>query len=533
MLASNDSSVRVLPFWVNFLNDGSRDTAAKQSNRNLGADAGPSPFNNQKGDHAMNQIPATQPATGSKFAAYHSLCALCALLLFSILSARGETIYTFTKIGDNAGVMFRYVNIHDPVCLNDAGTVVFGASATNGISHNVFLMGNGGPLTIVAADDGTTNHGAAFGELGIGLGLNNSNQVAFNAEWTYNSGINYSTLVYDPTANTIRDRGINLAADVVINDTGTVASLWYGRQLLVNDRGVTQIVGSDNRGYPASLYSGSLGGDSINNSNRVAFVWGYVAAAGKPGVFVSQAGSTNYFDPAPIIVALTNRAVVYRVGSNATSVIKTNYFYRFDYAPSINDLGNVAFEASFTNRAGIGQGIFVGNGATALTNMADTMNDPFASLYAVAINNSEEVAFNARDPNFPYGGTGVFTGPNPNSDTVIASGDSLFGGTVAGVSTYGPNFLNNRGQIVFGYALRDGTQGIAVATPHPVLQAVPAVGAMELSWPDNVPGFRLQESDSLSPAHWNDVTNSITKSNGQFTLTVNDAYSTQFFRLSQ
>lgn len=484
----------------------------------------------------MNHPIATRLTSFSKRFTTGGVLALCAMLMSSAPPAQGAATYTFTKIADNAGVEFRYLNTHDPVCLNDAGMVAFGAQATNGSPHDVILMGNGGLLTIVATDNGTTNHGAAFSEFGTGLGLNDSNQVVFNAMWPVNSGIDYSTLVYDPAADTIRDRNLDVASDAAINDVGTVIALWYGREFLAREEGVgfSLMVGSDNRGYPTSLYSGALGGDSINNSNQVAFTWGYLPASSKPGVFVTRPTQpTNFADLTPIIIALTNRVADYRAGSNSAPIIKTNYFYAFSYSPSINDSGEVAFEASLTNSSGIGQGIFVGNGTTALTNIAGTMNDPFAALYAVSINNSGETAFTAHAYNFPYGGTGVFTGPNPNSDTVIVSGDSLFGGTVSGVSTYGPNFLNNRGQIVFGYALTDGTQGIAVATPHPVLQARPASGAMKLSWPDNVPVFHLQQSDSLSPALWTDSTNEVTQTNGQFSVTVNPAASSRFFRLVQ
>ena len=72
-------------------------------------------------------------------------------------------------------------------------------------------------------------------------------------------------------------------------------------------------------------------------------------------------------------------------------------------------------------------------------------------------------------------GEGIFTGLDPVADKLIASGDSLFGSTVANIPgpDYAPglniNFssrgLNNRGQSAFFARLADGTSGIFRADP--------------------------------------------------------------------
>jgi hypothetical protein len=124
--------------------------------------------------------------------------------------------------------------------------------------------------------------------------------------------------------------------------------------------------------------------------------------------------------------------------------------------PSINSQGTVAFSGgpdTFTT------GIFAGNG-DALAVLIGA-GGPLGFFGQPSINDSGTVAFEA----FARG-RGVFTGPDPVADKVIAFGDTLLGSTVSDVRL-SPRGLNNSGEIAFYAELADGTQGIFRATPVP------------------------------------------------------------------
>jgi hypothetical protein len=82
-----------------------------------------------------------------------------------------------------------------------------------------------------------------------------------------------------------------------------------------------------------------------------------------------------------------------------------------------------------------------------------------------AINDAGTVAFLA---SLDEGGSGIFTGPNPVTDKVIATGDSLFGSTVTslGFNRFSSKGLNNAGQLTFFAQLADGSSGIFRADPE-------------------------------------------------------------------
>jgi hypothetical protein len=64
------------------------------------------------------------------------------------------------------------------------------------------------------------------------------------------------------------------------------------------------------------------------------------------------------------------------------------------------------------------------------------------------------------------GGYGIFTGPDPVANMVVAIGDPLFGSTVnaLNIANYA---INDLGQVGFLYNLTDGRNGLAIATPVP------------------------------------------------------------------
>jgi len=73
------------------------------------------------------------------------------------------------------------------------------------------------------------------------------------------------------------------------------------------------------------------------------------------------------------------------------------------------------------------------------------------------------VVFNATRAN---GANGVYTGPDPVADRVLAIGDTLFGSHVT-FTQFVRGGINDLGQIAVAYRLEDGRSGVVIASPVP------------------------------------------------------------------
>jgi 3',5'-cyclic AMP phosphodiesterase CpdA len=132
--------------------------------------------------------------------------------------------------------------------------------------------------------------------------------------------------------------------------------------------------------------------------------------------------------------------------------------------PNLNDAGSVTFHRFFNDRAG--EELVRSDGGT-LTVMADT-SGPFQSFGFTftgftppALNNNGETAFLA---DLDSGGSGIFVGPDAVADRVIATGDTLDGSTVTGLR-FCDEGLNDSGQLAFQATFNDPSvpEGIRVA----------------------------------------------------------------------
>jgi uncharacterized protein (TIGR03437 family) len=158
--------------------------------------------------------------------------------------------------------------------------------------------------------------------------------------------------------------------------------------------------------------------------------------------------------------------------------------------PAINDQGTVAFSGSVGAQIGR-PAVFKVDGKQVTT--VATGADMFTP---VNINNNGVVAFGR----LTGGGgelAGIYVGPDPQADKVVAVGDAMFGSTVNSLAGFGRapgRFLNDRGQIALYYALANGLKGVAVATPAapnlaaPLLPADSVVNAASLSATGLAPG---------------------------------------------
>ena len=304
-----------------------------------------------------------------------------------------------------------------------------------------------------------------------------------------------------------------------INPSGVVAFI---RELPDGSQGVylhrrgeeTRIADSSG---PFSRFSGA----AVDGSGRVCFQAdldsggaGLYAGRGGPLETLAETGDTYLaLDAGPAVQ--TSGGVVFRAtltdgtkalrlherGVATTLVDSSGLFRDFSATPSINEKGEVAFAATLD--AG-GSGVFKiwrGDLATlALTTpLRIAWTDPsinaagdvvsvvyrddgiselvrlrpgteeslastggfFLNLDRPLLNNRGRIAFTAfRDGT----GTGLYSGPRPGPDTILAHGTTLFGADLELVQL-SPASLNEAGQIAFYYELADGTSGIGVASP--------------------------------------------------------------------
>jgi hypothetical protein len=167
-------------------------------------------------------------------------------------------------------------------------------------------------------------------------------------------------------------------------------------------------------------------------------------------------------------------------GTTTTTVVASGTFTALIF-PFTNNGGTVTF-LGFLN--GGGSGIFSSNGGT-LTSIADT-SGPFTLFSTPSINDAGVVAFQA----FISTGAGIFSGPDPIADKVIATGDPLDGSTVAGLA-FSREGLNGAGQVAFFASLADGRQGVFLADPGD--------GGDPMPTPDPVPSPAPVPSPSSVP----------------------------------
>jgi hypothetical protein len=217
-------------------------------------------------------------------------------------------------------------------------------------------------------------------------------------------------------------------------------------------------------------------GPTMNEAGAVAFradsapgVSGIFAADGDGVVTVADTqGPWRGFHGLPVITG--DGSVVFRAdrkdgvagiyagrgGSIATAAEAGAVFESLGRFPSANENGAVAFAA--TLRAG-GSGIFTADGSE-ITRPQDA-EGTFESYRGALITNAGTVVWIAT----PRGGSlGLFAGPDPDADRIVACGDPLLGSTVEEFAS-NPVSVNSAGQVAIRATLTDGRQVILRADP--------------------------------------------------------------------
>ena len=359
--------------------------------------------------------------------------------------------YTFAKIADNSPGT-NLVPAPGGIAINASSTVAFRAFRTDArgnLTGVLVLTGSGGAPTIIAE---TASSGLSV----YPTSINSSGTVLFtgvNPDFTYSL---YTGSGGTPAkVPTLADDFIlpNAAAD--INDDGLIA--YYGGRIRVADK--TSV-----RAVDPEVTNSALSMGQLNRGGSLVFVTRRDAV---PCVAVDKGGTISI------------------VASHSSSVNLT--LTRF---PAINDQGAVAF--SGTVGTGIGQPAVFKVDKNQVTVIASGANQ----FSPVNINNNGTVAFGRLTGAVSDLG-GIYVGPDPQADKVIAVGDAMFGSTVTSLDGIGRTpgrFLNDRGQIAFYYTLASGLTGVAVATPAtpnlaaPLLPADSVVNAASLSATALAPG---------------------------------------------
>jgi hypothetical protein len=331
--------------------------------------------------------------------------------------------YRFVNVVDNTqSPQFR--QFYDPYINNDR-TVAF--SGDNGFQRlGIFTAGAaGGPLTTIAAG------GAGPGQFRTvsDPGISNAGLVAFRGDDASGEGV-YAGSGGPLTRIAHTSQGFVGMEGRSINDAGVAALLgvrpgFRNSGIFAGNGGPLTTI-ADTSG-PFSDFSSV---PAINDAGTVAFRADL--DDGGQGVFTGNGGPT-------------------------TTIMMNTRGIGFNH-PRINSAGTVAVRQQITTTQ---FAILTGNGGP-VTAVADTAG-PYRFLSDPAINAAGVVVFRA---GLDGGGDeGVFTGPDPIADKVIASGDSLFGSAFEGLNSDLAVSINDSGVIAFNYALANGVQGIALAVP--------------------------------------------------------------------
>jgi len=145
-----------------------------------------------------------------------------------------------------------------------------------------------------------------------------------------------------------------------------------------------------------------------------------------------------------------------REGSIRTVAETEEQFESFSLFPSANDRGTVAFAATLRGGAA---GIFTDD-AGRITRVTET-DGAFEAYRGALITGLGDIVMIAT----PRGGSlGLFDGPNPDADRILALGDSLLDTTVDDFAA-NPVSINACGQVAIRANLADGRQAIFRADP--------------------------------------------------------------------
>jgi len=319
----------------------------------------------------------------------------------------GQAAYSFKLIAET-GSQFTFLS---SPAMNNQGDVVFRAGLP-GSREGLFVGGKGKVKELFSAPQSLSNPS-----------INDQRQVAFDSA----GGV--FLLADNATKQVISGSEYAYPS---LNNNGDVAfvRIVNSSQLLVGNGEGPALVLYDNTG----VFSGGLTAPTLNDFGAVAFVAGL--GNGQQGVFLGD-------------------------GTSTTNIAETDGSFA-GFGGTIPDVNNDGLVAFFAFQSTGEQGVFTGDGNSTMT-FVDSQG-PYQEFRFPNVNAAGAVLFEAILDG--QSSRGLYVGPDPSTDKVVAPGDQLFDSMVVNAFGAGDQALNDRGEVVFYAVLADGRGVIVKAKPR-------------------------------------------------------------------
>ena len=354
----------------------------------------------------------------------------------------------FTNIADSATTPGLYVlkSTEDSPKVNNSGVAAFMTATSDvGGGTTILYRGSGGPLTTIAVSPTFTGVSSPT--------IDGAGNVAFiGFEPSGAKGI-YSRVGASPAAPIVPvGATFNLVGDPTLSPNGNLA--FWARRTTTNVVGIHRATVTGGTITPISEDTGPLHGHF-----------------NLPGV--NDAGTVGFL---AVDDALSTQGLYYGNGGAVSPPLAQTGLDNLN-TPDLNNDGVMAVNSTIA----IAKVDAVGN-VTPVAQASDPAYSSFTSITPGSflnpgIGDNGGVAFGAR---LDAGGAGIFLGPDPVADKVIAIGDPLFGSTLSAFF-FDRGLSDDGSRLAFAYRLSNGVEGVAVATvPEPSAAVIVSAAALSL-----------------------------------------------------
>ncbi len=361
------------------------------------------------------------------------LAAAAAIVFFTLPAVAADWIFT-----DLPPASPPYADWSAPA-INAAGETVFCTQLLDGHQAIVRLDANG-PHTVAIADSTpfVSFDGVGSFRLVNDPMLDDLGRVAFRAytydpvSWTY-TGVAY-----------LDDHGARTAMTGEFGGTGPW--LDWCNPVMAGD-GSCALFTWDWAAQVQTLWAGSAPTLSavMDNGGSVASFTTEAAVAAGGRVAVRTSDDDN------------DQRILRCDGASVTLISSRNGEGYYDYRDglAVNAAGLVAYHVQLSEWVA---GICTGDGGPPTVAVHNDQTG-FDAFYALGLDVQGRLVFQASLTDWTMG---IFDGPDPVANRVIARGDSLFGSTVSSLEL-GRHGVNAAGDVAFRYSLEDYRSGIAIA----------------------------------------------------------------------
>lgn len=375
---------------------------------------------------------------------------------------------------------------------NSSGAVVSHATnvlSTNGNATKLDLLEGGVAgynSSIVSQDDVAPNsNGSLQAETSFTPAINASGQVAASVRlFATSGGATDDEAIYRWNSAALPLTKIVRKGDSLPSGPGTFTGTTFQSNEVfaapfINSSGNIAFVGGVNGGVAGEnsgifVSDGSLISDYVRYNDNLphAKVFSSVSAidfndTDQVGFSANWQGTSSTLDG----VYRADGSTITELGAVGQSSPNGFPYRLFQAAVKIANDGNAIFSGSLTETGGIQQAVFVGDGSTTTqlartTSPAPEGRGDFTSFSKWAISRGGKIAFQATTTLSGY--NGIFS-RNSAGDIfeVVSTEDQIDGSAIALLSLRGDDFgqsvgVNDDGDVLFGFRLADGRDGVAV-----------------------------------------------------------------------